>query len=331
MPPGWEGVMQDCTWSEHQDRRFTNWGEQCDVCNYWGPSLEKLGDATKSVWICLNYKSEKEHLDGLEDKNPQDPLGLGFLKCNELTFNAVLAMPIAKVQRLSNQSAKVIVDLMSDQFSVWDLTSKSFVMKEKTERRLGKVKDVQVTFQKYKDLNLPINAEVLRDFFRELEGEFNVRFSSTNPVRSKADVNPIHSAVMTVSTTVLQKQLDVFFTWITAAYGNVETLMGFHMTKVVLRLASRSSEMTEEYAAYEAFFSLQLFPNQKFKHYKDKYDVLMQDLLLARSGNPVDERMSLHFFLIKMTKSCRMEIEKQHKSTYSGQPMTWATLNNVID
>ena len=89
--------------------------------------------------------------------------------------------------------------------------------------------------------------------------------------------------------------------------------MGFHMTREVLRLASRSSEMTEEFAAYEAFFGLQLSPNQKFKHYKDKYDVLMQDLMLARSGNPVDERLSLHFFLIKMTKSCRMEIEKQHK------------------
>ena len=57
----------------------------------------------------------------------------------------------------------------------------------------------------------------------------------------------------------------------------------------------------------------------------------MQDLLLARSGKPVDERLSLHFFLIKMDKSCRMEIEKQHKTTYSGQPMDWATLNNVID
>jgi hypothetical protein len=136
---------------------------------------------------------------------------------------------------------------------------------------------------------------------------------------------------MLLSTTVLQKQLNTFFTWITSAYGNVETLMGFHMTREVLRLASRSSEMTEELAAYEAFFGLQLSPNQKFKHYKGKYDVLMQDLMLARSGNPVDGRLSLHFFLVKMTKSCRMEIEKQHKSTYSGQPMTWATLNNVID
>jgi hypothetical protein len=79
MPPGWEGVMRDCTWSEHQDRRFTNWGEQCDVCNYWGPSLEKLGDATTSVWMCLNCKLEKEYLDDLEDKNPQDPLGLGLI------------------------------------------------------------------------------------------------------------------------------------------------------------------------------------------------------------------------------------------------------------
>ena len=89
MPPGWKGVMQDCTWSEDRDRRFTNWGEVCDLCNYWGPSLEKLEEAIKSGWICLNCKLEKEYLDDLEDKNPQDPLGLGYLKCNEITFSAV--------------------------------------------------------------------------------------------------------------------------------------------------------------------------------------------------------------------------------------------------
>ena len=114
MPPGWEGVMQDCTWSENNDRRFTNWGEECHLCNYWGPSLEKLGGVNRSRWICLNCKMEREYLDDLGDVNPQDPLGLGFLKCNEITFSTVLSMPIAKVQRLSRQYAKVIVDLMSN-------------------------------------------------------------------------------------------------------------------------------------------------------------------------------------------------------------------------
>ena len=161
-----------------------NWGEECIVCNYWGPSLEKLEDLSRSGWICLNCKLEKEYLDDLEDTNPHDPLGLGYLKCNELTFSAVLAMPITKVQRLSKQYAKVIADLMSDQFPLWDLTSKTFLKKDKPVRILSKVKDVKSTFQKYKGLNLPINAEVLRDLFRELESEFNVRFSSTNPVRS---------------------------------------------------------------------------------------------------------------------------------------------------
>ena len=331
MPAHWKGVLVDCERSDNNDPLFTNWGEECIVCNYWGPSLEKLEDLSRSGWICLNCKLEKEYLDDLEDTNPHDPLGLGYLKCNELTFSAVLAMPITKVQRLSKQYAKVIADLMSDQFPLWDLTSKTFLKKDKPVRILSKVKDVKSTFQKYKGLNLPINAEVLRDLFRELESEFNVRFSSTNPVRSQADINPIHSAIMTLSTNVLQRQLDLYFMWVTATYGNVETLMGLHMTKVILRLASRSSEMTEEFAAYEAFFNLHLAPNQKFKHYKDKYDALMQDLLLARSGKPVDERLSLHFFLIKMPKPCRMEIEKQHKTTYSGQPMDWATLNNVID
>ena len=331
MPSNWKGVLVDCDRAANNDPSCTNWGGECIVCKYWGPSLEKLEDLTRSGWICLNCKLEKEYLDDLEDKNPHDPLGLGYLKCNEITFSAVLAMPITKVQRLSKQYAKVIVDLMSDQFPVWDVTSKTFLSKDKPVRTLSKVKDVKGTFQKYKGLNLPINAEVLRDLFRELESEFNVRFSSTNPVRSQADINPIHSAIMTLSTNVLQTQLDLYFTWVTATYGNVETLMGLHMTKIILRLASRSSEMTEEFAAYEAFFGLQLAPNQKLKHYKDKYDVLMQDLLLARSGKPVDERLSLHFFLIKMSKSCRMEIEKQHKTTYTGQPMDWATLNNVVE
>ena len=129
---------------------------------------------------------------------------------------------------------------------------------------------------------------------------------------------------MTLSTNVLQTQLDLYLTWVTTTYGNVETLMGLHMTKIILRLASRSSEMTEEFAAYEAFFGLQLAPNQKLKHYKDKYDVLMQDLLLARSGKPVDERLSLHFFLIKMSKSCRMEIEKQHTDIEESSPLQHA-------
>ena len=78
---------------------------------------------------------------------------------------------------------------------------------------------LRLPFRKYKGLNLPINAEVLRDLFRDLESEFNVRFSSTNPVRSRADVNPIHSAIMMLSTTVLQKQLD------TLLYVGYELLM----------------------------------------------------------------------------------------------------------
>ena len=184
MPSNWKGVLVDCERAENKDPAFTNWGEECIFCSYWGPSLEKLEDLTRSGWICLNCKLEKEYLDDLEDKNPHDPLGLGYLKCNEITFSAVLAMPITKVQRLSKQYAKVIVDLMSDQFPVWDVTSKTFLSKDKPVRTLSKVKDVKGTFQKYKGLNLPINAEVLRDLFRELESEFNVRFSSTNPVRS---------------------------------------------------------------------------------------------------------------------------------------------------
>ena len=70
------------------------------------------------------------------------------------------------------------------------------------------------------------------------------------------DVNPIYPAIILLSTPVLQKQLDAYFVWVTGAYGNVETLMGFHMTKIVLRFASRSSKMTEEFAAYKAFFGL---------------------------------------------------------------------------
>ena len=42
MPPQWKGAMADCELSENNDPHFTNWGEDCTYCNYWGPSLEKL-------------------------------------------------------------------------------------------------------------------------------------------------------------------------------------------------------------------------------------------------------------------------------------------------
>ena len=41
-PPQWKGAMADCELSENNDPHFTNWGEDCTYCNYWGPSLEKL-------------------------------------------------------------------------------------------------------------------------------------------------------------------------------------------------------------------------------------------------------------------------------------------------
>ena len=79
MPPNWKGVMADCDFSEQNDSRFTNWGAECMICNYWGPSLEKLEDLSRSGWICLNCKLEKEYLDDLQGTSPHDPLGLSQL------------------------------------------------------------------------------------------------------------------------------------------------------------------------------------------------------------------------------------------------------------
>ena len=92
--------MTDCEFSEKGDPRFTNWGEECIYCNYWGPSLEKLEDLIRSGWICLNCKLEKEYLDDLQDTNPHDPLGLSYFKCNEITFSTVLPMNISKLMRI---------------------------------------------------------------------------------------------------------------------------------------------------------------------------------------------------------------------------------------
>ena len=40
MPSNWKGVLIDCERAENKDPAFTNWGEECIFCSYWGPSLE---------------------------------------------------------------------------------------------------------------------------------------------------------------------------------------------------------------------------------------------------------------------------------------------------
>ena len=126
----------------------------------------------------------------------------------------------------------------------------------KIEKKLTKVKDVLITFKSFSDRKLLIEVDLIRNSFRKFESEYNLRTASSSPLLNKANTSEIHSALLKLSHSSLQLQFDHFYQWFHDSFGNPDTIMGRHITKVALELASGSSEVIEATNVYSNFFGI---------------------------------------------------------------------------
>ena len=256
-PPNWQGVQMDAAdWGGH--------GKSCqyyDNCEYWGSSLFLMG----GEWTCANCRIDRQ-LQGISETkniNSNDVYKLSTLDTEDVTFEAIQEWSDAKILNRSEAYVEVIKKLISDDKPVYvpsvDDAPESIVLKPKIEKKLSRVKDVGFTFKAFKDLKLPMDPENIRGLFRKFDSEYNLRAASSSPLLCKADTSEVHSALMKLADRTLQHQLDCLYPWVTERYGNSDTIMGLHIIKTALVLASRSTEVMEEGAIY-IFFATQRQP-----------------------------------------------------------------------
>ena len=173
--------------------------------------------------------------------------------------------------------------------------------------------------------------ELIRNSFRKFESEYNLRTASSSPLLYKANTSEIHSALLKLCNSSLQHQLDHYYQWFHECFGDPDTIMGLHIVKTALELASRSSEVIEETKVYSNFFGIVHKREQSLTDYLETFDTLLHELVKARHGKEIDQKLSLQYFLFKMDSACTEQILKVHKTTYKGSLMTWATLRTCVN
>ena len=328
-PPNWVGVNG----AQHDGG---GWGEQCLKCEYWGPALVKTGGGVRD-WKCLSCVYEQDVADTGRNQGVDkgDLMRLQQLKCHEVSYENIFDWPIEKVKRRSAFYKEVITMLMSDQKPTWNEPGNGQnggqILVDKRTKETHKVKDVTATFSDHKNLKLPLKPEKVRKLQNQLESEFNMRLASSSPTMVAADTSRMISAIVKLSSDVLQKQLDHLFEWITSVYGPTESLMGFHMVMIAIRSASRLSDVLEESSIYEKFLDMKMQKSHSLAQYIEQFDAISDELNLARHGIKVEDKLTMYLFLLRMDPTCKSEVLRQQKSTFKGRPMTWASLRTCID